>query len=248
MFKNKTNVNSKFYLKCKKFNKKKPKFVSIELGKILKRELNNNDVKNFIDIGCANGALIDYLQSISNNINFIGTDIENDFINLCKKNIVNASFYLDDLRYKPNKSLPLGDIIYLSGVHSHFDDPEIFLNGCIKRSNKGSKIIINGLFNPFDIDILIKYKKSNDYNLKKKLVNQTGWNMFSIKTMKHLLYKNKKINNFKFIKINFPKSLKVQKDRYNRIRSWTQNINDKNYFTNGLNMIQHHYFLIINLK
>ena len=49
MFKNKSNINSKFYLTNKTFNKLKPKFVTLELAKLLKRDLNNkNNVKNFI--------------------------------------------------------------------------------------------------------------------------------------------------------------------------------------------------------
>ena len=112
---------------------------------------------------------------------------------------------MDDIRYKPNKLCLQGDIIFLSGVHSHFDDPEIYLNGCIKRSNKSSKIIIHGIFNPYDIDILIKYKKSNDYDTVNKKINQTGWNMFSLKTIKRFLNKNKNIKNYKFRKLLFHK-------------------------------------------
>ena len=72
--------------------------------------------------------------------------------------------------------------------------------------------------------------------------------MFSVKTMKNILNKNKNIKNYKFIKINFPKNLKVKKNIHNHIRSWTQNIGNINFFINGLNLIQNHYFLIINLK
>ena len=39
MFKNKTNINSKFYLKDKKFNKKNPKYVAVELAKLLSNDL-----------------------------------------------------------------------------------------------------------------------------------------------------------------------------------------------------------------
>ena len=36
--------------------------------------------------------------------------------------------------------------------------------------------------------------------------------MFSLKTMKNFLNKNTKVRNFKFVKIDFPKNLNVQKD------------------------------------
>ena len=250
-FKHTNNTNSKFYLKDNKFSKKNPKFIAKEIGRILSKNLNNfnkNKIVNFIDIGCANGRIIEYLKSISLNVNFIGTDIEKAFIKYCKKNIPNAEFYLDDLRKKPNKLLPLANIIFLSGVHSHFDNPEIYLNGCIKRCSKNSKIIIHGLFNPHNVDVLIKYKKSNDYDIKKNIIDQTGWNMFSITTIKKLLKRNKKIRNFEFIKIKFPNRLKVKKNSNNPIRSWTQNILKQKFFINGLNLVQHQYFLIINLR
>ena len=249
MFVHKNNINSRFYLKENKF-RTNPKFISLELLKLLQKDKKisrKNDIV-FMDIGCGAGALIDYLLLITPNWNFIGTEIEKDFVNYCKKNIKDAKFYLDDLKKTPNKKMPLADIVYLSGVHSHFDDPEEYINGTIRRCKKKSKIIIHGLFNPYDIDVLIKYKKSNDYNLNKKIIDQTGWNMFSVQTMNRIINTNKYIKNSKFVYINFPKKINIIKNNLNYIRSWTQKINKKKYFINGLNLIQHQYFLVLNLN
>ena len=72
--------------------------------------------------------------------------------------------------------------------------------------------------------------------------------MFSLKTIKRFLNKNKNIKNYKFRKIIFPQTLTVKKDLKNHVRSWTENIRHEKFFINGLNVIQHQYFLIINLK
>ena len=249
MFKKKNNINSKFYLTEKKF-KNKPKFVTLELLKILKKNKDYKTKKDlvFLDIGCANGALIDFISNKIQSWNFVGTEIENDFVNLCKKNIKNCSFYLDNLKNKPNKNLPLGDILYLSGVHSHFDDPKVYLDGAIRRCKKKGIIIIHGLFNPYKVDLVIRYKKSEDYNLQTRKVDQTGWNMFSIESISKILNKNNSVSKFKFKKLVFPTTLKVKFNNDNHIRSWNKRIDKKNFFVNGLNLVQHQYFLIINKK
>ena len=248
MFKNKNNINSRFYLKENK-SKSNPKFVFLQLLKILKK--NKKKFKRklvFTDIGCGNGALISFLSDKINHWDFIGTENEKDFIDHCKKNIKNSNFFLDDLRNNPKKKFPLGDVVNLSGVHSHFDDPKIYINGAIKRCNNKGQIIIHGMFNPHNIDVVTRYKKSEDYNYIENKVDQTGWNMFSIKTITNILKHNESVNRFNFIKIDFPPSLKIKIDNKNLIRSWNQKFNNKNYFINGLNIVQHQYFLIIDKK
>ena len=53
-----------------------------------------------------------------------------------------------------------------------------------------------------------------------KTINQMGWNIFSIKYVSDLLRKNRKVKNFKFHQINYPKNLKVLKKTINEIMDY----------------------------
>ena len=44
------------------------------------------------------------------------------------------------------------------------------------------------MFNPFPVDVLIRYKLSENYNSK---TYETGWNIFSEKSVSKFLKKNK---------------------------------------------------------
>ena len=237
------NIIDKFYLHEKKYFKK-PKFTSLVLLSLIKNFCKKSDKKTFLDIGCANGAVIEFIRKNYKNFNYIGTDVEIKF----RKNLKNIGkdiqFYNDDIKKKNSKKI-FGDIIYCSGVLSLFNDPKILLKGLIDRSRSGSRIIISSMMNPYDLDVIIKFR---DNYSRKKNFNGAGWNMHSIIKISELLKKNKKVKSFKFIKTKFPKKLKVAQKKKNQLRSWTVKFNNELLFMNGLCTIQHHYFLIINIK
>ena len=98
------------------------------------------------------------------------------------------------------------------------------------------------MFNPHPVDVLIKYKLSKNYQSK---VFETGWNIFSQKSVSEYLKKNKKIKSFQFKKFEMPFDLKPQSDP---IRSWTIKSNGKRLMTNGLSILQPQILLKIKLK
>ena len=104
------------------------------------------------------------------------------------------------------------------------------------------KIFICDMFNPYPVDVLIKYRLANE---RKNNIYESGWNIFSQKSVTQFLKKNKKVKKFSFHKFEMPFDLKRQSDP---IRSWTIKSEKKRLMVNGISIIQPQTLLIINLK
>ena len=223
---------------------KKPKYTSLILLNLIKNFYKKNDKKTFLDVGCANGAVIAFIKNKFKNINYIGTDVELRFKKNLSKIGKDVKFYYDDIK-KKNKQKIFGDIVYCSGVLSLFNDPKLLLRGLIDRSKSGSKIIVSSMMNPHDLDVIIKFRNNSS---KQIFFDGEGWNLHSIFQISKILKKSKRVKSFKFIKTKFPKNLKIKQNKKDQLRSWTVKFNNELLFMNGLCVIQHHYFLIINIK
>ena len=70
--------HDKIYLRLKNFKKIKSKFVFLE--KILKKRISKSKNYTLLDIGCANGELLNHLNKKFRNLELYGTDIRSDLI------------------------------------------------------------------------------------------------------------------------------------------------------------------------
>lgn len=134
------------------------------------------------------------------------------------------------------------DMAFLIGVHSIFDEFETCFNNLIKWTKPGGRVYIVGLFNPSPVDVMIKYKESKDY---KSNMYESGWNVFSQKSVSEFLQMNNKVQSFSFKKFEIDIDIPAQKDP---IRSWTiLDENKKRLIVNGLCLLQPFYLLEIKL-
>jgi len=231
--------NNKIYLKPKCYletnNYKKPKEAFKLLHKILKKRLSRSKNYELLDVGCANGELLYFLNEKFRNIKFHGVDINDELIKHARKKLP-ANINLKTLDYnKKNNLKKKFDIIICSGVIQIFDGLDIFFKNIKKNSKANSIFFIFGGFNEYDYDTIIGYK-----NLNAKINNyQSGWNIWSIKTIKKY-FKKKRV-----IKHRFEIKFDVKKNRKNLIRSWTIKINNRRFFTNALLSIQNQMWLEI---
>ena len=124
------------------------------------------------------------------------------------------------------------------GVHSCFDEPEKLLRKLIKITNPKGKILIFGIFNNYDLDTLIYYKRSEDKNYNR------GYNYFSIKSMTKIIENFREIKKFSFNSFLPSKSIKKSNDK---LRSWSEKSNKRKILKNGFMDIKL-YFLTIDLK
>ena len=225
--------HDKIYLKSNRF--KKPKEAFKLLYRILKKRLSKTKNYELLDVGCANGELLFFLNEKFSNIKFYGVDIRSDLIKLARKKLP-SDIYLKKFDYNQKQSLNKKfDIIICSGVISIFDNLDIFFKNIKKNIKKNSILFFFGGFNEYDFDTIVTYK-----DLNSKITNyQSGWNIWSIKTMKKY-FKEKKI-----VKHPFEIKFDVKQNKKDLIRTWTIKINKKRYFTNALLSIQNQMWLEI---
>ena len=103
---------------------------------------------------------------------------------------------------------------------SIFDDLKVFFNNINKIKKKNTKFYFFGGYNDYPYDIKMRYV---DLNMKKKIL-QTGWNIWSVKTMK------KHFGKKKFKKHYFNIRFDLKKDKNDLVRSWTIKIGKKKIF------------------
>ena len=132
------------------------------------------------------------------------------------------------------------DISFLVGVHSRFDEFDTCFSNLINWTREGGRVYVSGMFNPFPIDVLIKYKLANN---RESRVYESGWNIFSQDSIGSYLNSNPKVKSFEFHKFQIDIDINSQEDP---VRSWTaQNVNQDRIITNGLCIMQPHYLLEI---
>lgn len=232
-FLKKIRLHDKLYLKSNRY--KKPKEISKLLYKILKKRLSKTNNYKLLDVGCANGELLFFLDQKFNNIEFCGIDIRSDLIKLAKKKCsTGINFKKLDYTQKQNFNKKF-DIIICMGVISIFDNLDIFFKNIKRNMKKNSILFLSSHFNDYDFDVIVAYKDLNSKNIN----YQAGWNIWSIKTIKKYFKKQKIIKHPFNIKFN------VKQNKKDLVRSWTIKIDKKRYFTNALGLIQNKMLLEI---
>ena len=233
-------THDKIYLKENRYEKTKEAFKFI-----IDKSFTNADFKsklNICDIGCAAGEFLFYLDSIAPKSNLYGLDVMDSLLHKAKKYVPNSEFRKGSVLDKSIFEKNTFDKIYMTGVHMIFDEFETSLNNLIRWTKPQGSILIMGLFNPFPIDVFIKYKMSKDY-LDEFL--ESGWNIFSQDSISNFLKSKSNIVNHEFIKFEIDINLKKNIDQ---VRSWTfKDSKNNRIITNGLCIIQYQYLLKINL-
>ena len=229
----KIRLHDKIYLKSNRY--KKPKEISKLLYKILKKRLSKTKNYKLLEVGCANGELLFFLDQKFSNIEFCGVDIRRDLIKLAKKKC-SPDMYFKKLDYTQNQNFNKKfDIIICMGTISIFDNLDIFFRNIKRNMKKNSILFISSNFNDYDFDVIVAYKDLNSNNLS----YQSGWNIWSIKTIKKY-FKNQKI-----IKHPFNIKFDVKQNKKDLARTWTIKINKKRYFTNAFGVIFNQMWLEI---
>lgn len=147
--------------------------------------------QTLIDLGCAKGEFLYKLSEVYPNSHLSGIDIDHDLIKLAQscKQMAKVDFtQCDLLDYEPAVEF---DVAVLSGVLSIFDDPELILSKMVASIKVGCFGYIFGGFCDDDIDVLVRYR--NNWACSNKW--ESGWNMFSLYTIKKILHSNCKILN-----------------------------------------------------
>jgi 2-polyprenyl-3-methyl-5-hydroxy-6-metoxy-1,4-benzoquinol methylase len=218
--------------------KEKDKFIINKLKKYLNNfKFTNNKL---IDIGCANGLLLYRISKEFPSLKLKGVDKENKFIKVAKSyhGLSSVEFEVNDF-YKVKGKY---DIVLCSSTFQIFEDFKKPLSRLISLTNKNGIILVDGLFNKYDVETRLIY--CDNSNKVSKNLWRKDWNQHSIKTVSKFL---KKRAFFNFYDLIMDKNIKPNKKIH--INQFTfRNKNNYNLITNGTNMILNRKLLVIKLK
>lgn len=198
------------------------------------------DDKSICDYGCAAGEFLYYVNTLLPNVKISGIDILPELIEKARNFVPSATLKVGSVLEVNKGQENSFDVGFLIGVHSIFDEFETAFSNIISWTKPDGKVYISGMFNPFPLDILVKYRSSEDYS---RNVFESGWNIFSQESVAAYLRKIPKVKSFSFEKFEISIDLPRQDDP---VRSWTiQTKDDSRHIVNGLQIIQPHYLLEI---
>ena len=195
---------------------KKPKFSFTKLFELIKYHKN----ESFLDIGCATGELIYYLNSLLPDRCYKGIDISKNLIDRAKLNVPNVDFFQQDISQPYNAWIykPKADIVSMLGVLSVFDNYEDIFNNLISCTNKNGYIYILMIYTSDPIDVIMRYRRSGSK------IWESGWNTFSKESIKNFLESKSIIKDYKWHDFDTDIDLKKQDDP---MRKWTTKIGGK---------------------
>ena len=226
--------HDKLYLNEDRKNEPKEYFKFIET--VFKKRINSVENSTILDIGCATGDFLYFIHKKFPSAKISGMDVRNDLLEKAKSKVPFATFFQGNIQ--DSKTLPKEkfDFIFMLGVHSIFDNYELMLDNIIQISNKGGRVGIFGVFNPEDVDVLVKVRNSNDDKW------QSGWNMFSKKSISNYLTKKNILHNF----IDWKISIDIPKNKSDPLRSWTfKDEKEERIIINGTQLV--HTFSLLEI-
>ncbi len=241
---NAVRIHDKMYLKLDRSKQVKYSFVKI-LDEI--KKYRGKKIYSLCDVGCASG---DFLyaanRTLGDSVNLVGIDIRSDLLEAANKKISNCTLIKADINH-PNFLKKINneyDVVTMSGTMQIFDDFSISIDNCLGILKKKGILIVQGPFNPFDVDVIMRYRDVSNirnYNHKKLPPLQVGFNMFSVKHVKQYIKSTYPNYSVRFEEILFPKKMNYKIQKNDLDRSWNINIENKNLWINGNQILQHQF-------
>lgn len=182
------------------------------------------DGTRILDIGCATGDFLWYINSLNPNLDLAGIDVDNELLQRAKNEVPTIKTYNADISKKVEIDREF-DFIFMNGVHSIFEDFESWLGNVLDLMREGNaKAYIFGIFNPEDLDIVLRVRPSGESGDW-----ESGWNCPSQKSIGLFLDANDRKYSFS----EFQLDVDIEKTSTDPLRSWTQRME------NGENIVLH---------
>lgn len=140
----------------------KPKQVFRLLGELITQSGLASPGASLLDVGCATGEMIYYLQRCFPAMRFTGVDNQPQLLAQATANaqLQQVTFIeADALNYRNEPQ----DIVTCFGMLGIFDQFEPLLENLLANTRKSGKVYIHGLFNDDDIDVRIYYRDHHNH-------------------------------------------------------------------------------------
>jgi len=204
------------------------------------REETDNFLKQFktpriLDIGCATGEFLYYLHDCYPHANLTGIDILPTLLSKAKENLPTVKFLCADIYEGDELSSEFNryDAVFMNGVHSIFDNNKQCIDRVLKLVNfeNNGRAFIFGLFNPENIDVLVKVKR-----IEESSSWEPGWNCFSKQGILNYLHSKNLKGSFNDFHIN----IDIEKKPEDPLRSWTIKLDEgQRMIVHGSQIIHH---------
>lgn len=188
-----------------------------------------------LDIGCATGDFLYYLQSLCPNAILTGIDVSPEFLAKARQVVSGSNFIAADIYSGAN--LPTGrfDVIFMSSVHYLFPDYTLWIRNILSLT--GGNAYIFGLFNPEDLDLRATVQRSGERD------SVTPWNLISQKSVG--LFLDSLHVDYCFTNWELP--IEIPRSHEDPLRSWTIAAEDGHVLViNGLQML--HRFALLEIQ
>jgi SAM-dependent methyltransferase len=216
--------------------KKNPKECFKFVEEIAAPYLKSIDNLDILDIGCATGDQLWFLNTKYPEATFTGLDVMPDLLEKAKAEVPSADFKLANIFTGEGLPQKKFDAVFMSGVNSCFEEIEPWMDNVINLTKSGGEFYIFGLFNPENLDVLIKSKNSGDKTNKW----ETGWNVFSKKSFELFLEEKRLRSEWH----DFSLKIDLEKNEKDPYRSWTRKLeNGEREVINGLQLL--HQFSLL---
>ena len=94
----------------------------------------------------------------------MGIDVLPESIEKGCTNLPSVNFQFENVLNSTLRSSSEFDKVFLTGVYMVFDEFETCFSNLIDWTEPGGSVYIKGMFNPYPVDVIIKYKHSVDYD------------------------------------------------------------------------------------
>lgn len=234
-------THDKLYLSEDYKTEPKEYFKTIE--SLIKNDLHLGEDSEFdlIDIGCETGSFLYYIRRCYKNANLYGVDVMDALLDSLRNDMrIEAHVFLGNIDTGEGLPTTKFDVVTMLGVMSIFDDFKNAISNCVSLLKEDGYAYIFGIFNPEDIDALIKVRRSDS---PKGEGWESGWNLFSIKSISTYLEGMK----LRFDFIPFQIGIDIKKHGDDPLRSWTiKGRDDERLIINGIQLV--HRFYILRIK
>lgn len=115
-----------------------------------------------LDVGCANGAFLFFAQQHLQLTGSVGVDISPDQLNTASRAMPDFRFLEKDILADDAAMNEAFDVVTCLGVISAFDDLKAPLSFILKCVRPGGFALIFDPVNPYNVDVLMRYKYSNE--------------------------------------------------------------------------------------
>ena len=210
-----------------------------ESFKFILKEIDFEFAKNasILDVGCATGDFLWFMGENFPDAKLVGLDIDDELIQRARGEVPNADFICANII--EDKLDQRFDLIFMHGVHMIFDEIEEWLDpmvGLLKRQ-KNSTVNIFGMFNPEDLDVIIRIRSSSSDGPW-----EIGWNVVSKKSVKDYCENKGWECSFK----DFQIEIDIEKNESDPMRAYTLMMkDDRRLIVNGLQQVQQFSLMIL---